>query len=469
MTAPGNSAVLLTLLALFAASCGYAAGRLHQRYQTERDREEAYRDGYDTATRSVFSLAARVIAPRRAVRASAPVRGAGPVIPTQASPVSAEDSGFPVVPAAGSALSPAPSSPPSLSAPPSLSSPSLPSPPSLLSLPSLPSPRGPSPTSGRGPSLGFPVPPPAPSRTVPEPAAVGGVTYQPFPDPRHVDGSGPRLGGPDPADAAAAYVDPAVVSADAVTPPAVTPQAVPLAAPTSPTQTPGAFDPGRGAGLLFRRSEAGIASSPAVSPAPLSDPVLGPTDRANRETPPVVPTSGPAATATGATTDTAPTGTAVTGSGGTGTTPTGTGTTPTGTGTTPTGTGGTGTTPTGTGGTGTAATTAGTAATADTAGTAATNSNIAATSPPGLAAAGTAATAATAATGATSAGAPIAGADAVSPPEPRGRHTVPDELVQAATYRLPPDRIARAKVPRSSPPGHLPEDPTTRLPKPRES
>jgi hypothetical protein len=42
-----------------------------------------------------------------------------------------------------------------------------------------------------------------------------------------------------------------------------------------------------------------------------------------------------------------------------------------------------------------------------------------------------------------------------------GRHTVPDELVQAATYRLPADRIFRAKVPNS---GVLPEEQTTPLP-----
>jgi hypothetical protein len=78
MNVPGNSTLLLTLLAVFVACTGYAAGRLHQRYRTDRDREEAYRQGYDTATRSVFSLAARVIGPRReqvAVRASASVQG----------------------------------------------------------------------------------------------------------------------------------------------------------------------------------------------------------------------------------------------------------------------------------------------------------------------------------------------------------------------------------------------------------
>jgi hypothetical protein len=78
MTAPGNSAVLFILLAAFVACTGYAAGRLHQWYRTGQDRDEAYRDGYDTATRSVFSMAARIIGPRRAerpaIRASAPVR-----------------------------------------------------------------------------------------------------------------------------------------------------------------------------------------------------------------------------------------------------------------------------------------------------------------------------------------------------------------------------------------------------------
>ena len=58
MSAPGNSALIFTLLALFVACSGYAAGRVHQRNRTDEDREEAYRHGYDTASRSVFSLAA---------------------------------------------------------------------------------------------------------------------------------------------------------------------------------------------------------------------------------------------------------------------------------------------------------------------------------------------------------------------------------------------------------------------------
>ena len=73
MTAPGNDALLITLLAGCTACAGYAAGRLHQWYRTGVDRDEAYREGYDTATRSVFSLAARLIGPRRAARGTATV------------------------------------------------------------------------------------------------------------------------------------------------------------------------------------------------------------------------------------------------------------------------------------------------------------------------------------------------------------------------------------------------------------
>ena len=91
MTAPGNSALMSLLLAVFVASCGYAAGRLHQRCEMHRGWEQAYRHGYDTATRSVFSLAARLVAPRRPVRASAPVRRrAGDADPVGTSAESAE-------------------------------------------------------------------------------------------------------------------------------------------------------------------------------------------------------------------------------------------------------------------------------------------------------------------------------------------------------------------------------------------
>ncbi|MFD0520906.1 hypothetical protein [Paractinoplanes durhamensis] len=63
---------------------------------------------------------------------------------------------------------------------------------------------------------------------------------------------------------------------------------------------------------------------------------------------------------------------------------------------------------------------------------------------------------------------PEPAASATEDTESTGRHGVPDELVQATTYRLPPDRVFRAKVPDSV---ALPDEPTTRLsvPKPRQS
>jgi hypothetical protein len=114
MNVPGNSVVLLTLLALFVACSGYAAGRLHQRFRTGRARDEAFREGYDTATRSVFSLAARVVGPRRgaaAVRASASVRAAVPltVVPPLQEPVPPPVAGRPNAPTRFPAPRPVPS------------------------------------------------------------------------------------------------------------------------------------------------------------------------------------------------------------------------------------------------------------------------------------------------------------------------------------------------------------------------
>jgi hypothetical protein len=56
--------------------------------------------------------------------------------------------------------------------------------------------------------------------------------------------------------------------------------------------------------------------------------------------------------------------------------------------------------------------------------------------------------------------------------ESSGRHTVPDELVQAATYRLPADRVARAKVHDATTPAEVPAvDGSVRVavPEPRSS
>lgn len=98
MTAPGDDVLTLLLLALFLVSTGYAAGRLHQWYRMGTDRDEAYRDGYDTATRSVFSMAVRLIGPRRPVRATATVI---PGTVTTPRPDLAADAGMPAAAIAG--------------------------------------------------------------------------------------------------------------------------------------------------------------------------------------------------------------------------------------------------------------------------------------------------------------------------------------------------------------------------------
>jgi hypothetical protein len=84
MTAPGNGLLLTSLLIVFTVSVGYAAGRVHQWYRASLERDEAYREGYDTATRSLFSVAARLIRPRRSETGT--VRGTATVAPASAVP-----------------------------------------------------------------------------------------------------------------------------------------------------------------------------------------------------------------------------------------------------------------------------------------------------------------------------------------------------------------------------------------------
>lgn len=59
MTTPGDIALLIVLAAALMACAGYAAGRFHQRRQSGPDLRDAYKTGYEAATRSVFSMAAR--------------------------------------------------------------------------------------------------------------------------------------------------------------------------------------------------------------------------------------------------------------------------------------------------------------------------------------------------------------------------------------------------------------------------
>jgi hypothetical protein len=77
--------MLYALVAVFAACAGYAAGRLHQWYRMDADREEAYQAGYDAAARSTFTMAARMAGrDKSAVRASASVQPARPAAETPA-------------------------------------------------------------------------------------------------------------------------------------------------------------------------------------------------------------------------------------------------------------------------------------------------------------------------------------------------------------------------------------------------
>lgn len=101
MTAPGDLVLLLVLLAVSGACCGYAAGRMHQRRRHGADRAQAYRDGYASGTRSVFGMAARVAGRpggEPAARDGAPVRQA-PITP-DATPASG-DQACPAVPGSG--------------------------------------------------------------------------------------------------------------------------------------------------------------------------------------------------------------------------------------------------------------------------------------------------------------------------------------------------------------------------------
>lgn len=53
--------LLLTFLFILAASVGYACGRVHQWYRHALERDEAWRDGYDQASGTLFKTAARVM------------------------------------------------------------------------------------------------------------------------------------------------------------------------------------------------------------------------------------------------------------------------------------------------------------------------------------------------------------------------------------------------------------------------
>jgi hypothetical protein len=67
----------------------YAAGRVHQFFKQTNEREQAFRDGYNTATRSLFALATRTARGLPPVPPK-PVRGYASVPHEQRSPAPAK-------------------------------------------------------------------------------------------------------------------------------------------------------------------------------------------------------------------------------------------------------------------------------------------------------------------------------------------------------------------------------------------
>ncbi|GAA0454319.1 hypothetical protein [Paractinoplanes deccanensis] len=199
MTAPGDSVLLLALLAVFFACCGYAAGRAHQKRLTAHERAAAYRSGYETASERVFSLAARTVAAGRPARGSASAH-AGTAPSSPGTPSSRPARGSASAHAGTAPSSPGTPSSRAARGPASAHAGTAPSSPGTPSSPPAADVSGASEVAGAPVSPaarprpgGFPAPPPPPRHVQAEPAAVGGVMYQPFPDPRPADGSPPEL------------------------------------------------------------------------------------------------------------------------------------------------------------------------------------------------------------------------------------------------------------------------------------
>lgn len=87
MNAPGNQILTTGLGMLMLIILCYVGGRLHQWYKHTMDREEAFRDGYNTATRSLFSLATRIGRELNVARSSSVQRAFEPGIARGAAPV----------------------------------------------------------------------------------------------------------------------------------------------------------------------------------------------------------------------------------------------------------------------------------------------------------------------------------------------------------------------------------------------
>jgi len=85
MTAPGNNLLQVALALAFVIASGYASGRIHQWYKHGLERDQAYREGYNQASRSMFDMAIRS-------RAGKPLAAATPPVPVQHTPRQATES-----------------------------------------------------------------------------------------------------------------------------------------------------------------------------------------------------------------------------------------------------------------------------------------------------------------------------------------------------------------------------------------
>lgn len=57
MIAPGNNLIQIVLALAFVIASGYASGRIHQWYRHGLERDHAYREGYNHASHSMFTMA----------------------------------------------------------------------------------------------------------------------------------------------------------------------------------------------------------------------------------------------------------------------------------------------------------------------------------------------------------------------------------------------------------------------------
>ncbi|MFI7544366.1 hypothetical protein [Actinoplanes sp. NPDC049599] len=74
MTEMGSSTFQIALAVIFVIVTAYAGGRVHQWYRHTFERDLAYREGYNQASRTLFHLAVRNL-PAKPERATVP----GPV------------------------------------------------------------------------------------------------------------------------------------------------------------------------------------------------------------------------------------------------------------------------------------------------------------------------------------------------------------------------------------------------------